>query len=403
MNEARVSFAAQCVSSSSPRAARGKPRVQKRTILVAGIGTSPAVLTEAVWALAHLEIPIVPDEIVVLVTLSGKVQLLKELLSNTNHVWSEMLMALKQDGVEINGKLLFGETSIRVIPDERGNEAWDLRSGEDNLRAADFMLQQIRQYTETSDTVVLASIAGGRKTMSALLFSCMSLLGREDDKVFHVLPPAEFDGGVEPPLYYPKRGVVYTNRVTGKKYRGDRFQSEIFEVPFVRMRGWYQEKFKSIPPSYRTLISKVQTVAPPAVVYPELEIDAWNGGVTVNGVAVSMSKPCFAVLVLLAGGCAIKSLHRSLLKLHASGGTAACDWLSTFCEGSLFSNEDDTEDLNKTMSNLRKKLRSGGFENSDSLVPQRGAPVMFPLARIKWRNRDRFVDICGYLNFGKDD
>ena len=153
----------------------------KRTILIAGMGTSPAVLTETVWALCHQKKPMVPDEIVVLVTKSGKERLCEELLLGEKSVWDQMLAALKKEKVKIDGKLIFGDTSIRVIPDERGNGAWDLRSGEDNLRAADFMLRQIRQYTESPDTVVLASIAGGRKTMSALLFSCMSLLGREKD------------------------------------------------------------------------------------------------------------------------------------------------------------------------------------------------------------------------------
>ena len=32
----------------------------KRTILIAGMGTSPAVLTETVWALCHQEKPTVP-------------------------------------------------------------------------------------------------------------------------------------------------------------------------------------------------------------------------------------------------------------------------------------------------------------------------------------------------------
>ena len=255
----------------------------KRTILIAGMGTSPAVLTETVWALCHQKKPMVPDEIVVLVTKSGKERLCAELLTGEKSVWEKMLAALKKEKIKIDGKLIFGETSIRVIPDERGNGVWDLRSGEDNLRAADFMLRQIRQYTESSDTVVLASIAGGRKTMSALLFSCMSLLGREDDKVFHVLLPPEFEGGVEQPMYYPVKGVTYTNTHTGKKYKSDKYHSELFEVPFVRMRGWYQEKFKTIPPTYRTLISKVQTVAPPAVNYPEIEIDAANGTVKLNG------------------------------------------------------------------------------------------------------------------------
>ena len=33
----------------------------KRKILVAGMGTSPAVLTNAVWALAHEKKPVVPS------------------------------------------------------------------------------------------------------------------------------------------------------------------------------------------------------------------------------------------------------------------------------------------------------------------------------------------------------
>ncbi len=36
----------------------------KRKILIAGMGTSLAVLTNAVWALAHRCEPVVPDEVV---------------------------------------------------------------------------------------------------------------------------------------------------------------------------------------------------------------------------------------------------------------------------------------------------------------------------------------------------
>ena len=367
----------------------------KRIILVSGMGTSPAVLTNTIWGLTHQQRPIVPDEIVVFITKSGKELLLQKLFDNG--VWNAMRSNLKREKIEVDGKLVFGATSIRVIPDAEGNEIEDLRTGEDNLRAADFMLSQLRQYTEDSETELHVSIAGGRKTISALLFSCMTLLGRECDKVYHVLLPQELEQGSTSEFFYPEPGKTFVSNGTGKKLKAKQIKTELFEVPFVRMRGWYQEKFKAIPPSYRTLISKVQLVAPRAIAYPEIEIDAFNGGVTVNGVAVSMSKPCFALLVLLASGCKTKELHSRLLKAHASGGFAGCDWLSTFAEGSLFSNADDTEDLNKTMSNLRKKLKEANFENPESLVPQRGAPVMFPLSRIKWRNRNRLADICGYL------
>lgn len=168
------------------------------------MGTSPAVLTNAVWALAHQKTPVVPDEIVVLITKDGKELLRRELIGNG--VWDEMLAELKHDKIDIAGRLIFGETSIRTIPDARGNEIDDLRTGEDNLRAADFMLSQLRQYTEDGGTELHVSIAGGCKTMSALLFSCMTLLGREDDKVYHVLLPREIEAGASPIFYYPKRG-----------------------------------------------------------------------------------------------------------------------------------------------------------------------------------------------------
>ena len=368
----------------------------KRKILIAGMGTSPAVLTNVVWALAHGEKPVVPDEIVVFITKNGKTLLEKEIFDDG--VWADILKSLAREGIDIEGKLIFGETSIRSIPDARGNEIDDLRTGDDNLRAADFMLGELRKYTEDNGTELHVSIAGGRKTMSALLFSCMSLLGREQDKVYHVLLPPAIEGGVTPTFYYPKRGTTYTARVTGKKYKSKDLQCELFEVPFVRMRGWYQEKFKEIPPSYRTLISKVQTVAPPAVAYPEIEIDAWNGWVTLNGRQVSMSRPCFAALVFIASGCEPRKLHSRLCELHAQHCAAGCDWLDTFKTGTLFSNPDFTEDISKTLSNLRKSLSAAGFANVEMLVPLRSRPVTFPLGRVKWRSKDKIVDICGCLS-----
>ena len=57
-----------------------------RTVLVAGIGTSPAVLTETVWALAHQSESVVPDEIVVITTKSGKDALRSSIMSGVPSV-----------------------------------------------------------------------------------------------------------------------------------------------------------------------------------------------------------------------------------------------------------------------------------------------------------------------------
>jgi len=46
----------------------------KRKILVAGMGTSPAVLTNAVWALAHQKKPAVSDEIVAFIGIAEELK-----------------------------------------------------------------------------------------------------------------------------------------------------------------------------------------------------------------------------------------------------------------------------------------------------------------------------------------
>lgn len=373
--------------------------INKRTVLITSMGMSPSVLTETVWSLAHQPSPIIPDEIVVIVAKNAADKIRNELLNGENPVWNRLLASFRKEKLEIDGKLAFGAASIHIIPDAQGDEMWDLRSSDDNLTAADFMLRQIRQYTETPDTELIVSIAGGRKTMSALLFSCMTLLGRDCDRIVHVLLPQELEGGSEPPFYFPEMRVSYTSLRSGKKIKSEKLRSELFEVPFVRMRGWYQDKFKSVPPTYRTLVSRVQMLAPPAVVYPDIEIDVWNGVVTMNGSMVQMSKPCFAMLVLLADGCTAREVHTRLLTLHSykSSRMAMCDWLATFQESALFKCEDSVEDVFKTLSNLRKKLKEAGFENVETLVPQRNNPVVFPVNTIKWRNRDKVVDVCGCL------
>ena len=132
--------------------------------------------------------------------------------------------------------------------------------------------------------------------------------------------------------------------------------------------------------------------------YPEIEIDAWNGWVKVNGADVKMSRPCFAALLLLASGCEPKKLHARLCELHAQHGAAECDWLSTFRTGTLFTNPDFVEDLTKTLSNLRKSLSAAGFQNVETLVPQRFRPVTFLISNIKWSNKKRIL-ICNEESF----
>ena len=382
---------------------------ERRTILIATMGSSPAVLTETVWALAHAKKPVIPDEIVVLLAKNSVDKVKYDLLEGSNSVWVRLLSVLRKDRIIVDGKLAFGPMSIHVIPDAQKNEMWDLRSSEDNLRAADFMMQEIRRYSESPDTEIIASIAGGRKTMSALLLSCMTLLGRAEDKVVHVLLPEELEGGAEPPFYFPQKGAVHVSKRTGKKYRGDKLRSELFEVPFVRMRGWYHEKFKTNPPTYLSLVNKVQRVAPPAAVYQQLEIDFDGSGYVralPERVDVKLSSPAFLLMVLIAKGIPKEALGNELYRLK--GVLAEADfpmsvkWNDKFCERPKFSMEGMTAenlgDFADCMSEIRTKLAKVGFSRVEDIAPKRNGKILYPLGNFVLHNADLIpADIRGCL------
>ena len=381
----------------------------KRVVLLATMGSSPAELTETVWALAHAKKPVIPDEIVVLSARNSVDKMRLELLEGNSPVWGKLLSALRKDKIDIDGKLVFGSMSIRVVPDAQKNEMWDLRSSEDNLLAADFMMQEIRKYSESPDTEIIASIAGGRKTMSALLLSCMTLLGREEDKVVHLLLPEELEGGAEPPFYFPQKSVVHVSRSTGKKYRGDKLRSELFEVPFVRMRGWYQEKFKTNPPTYLSLVNKVQRVAPPAAVYQKLEIDFDGSGyvrVLPARVDVKLSAPAFLLVVLIAKGIPKEAIGNELYRLKGALADAdfpmSVKWNDKFCESPKFSMEgmtaDNLGDFADCMSEIRTKLTRVGFSRVDDIAPKRNGKILYPLGNFVLLNDDLIpADIRGCL------
>lgn len=382
---------------------------QKRAILIAGLGISPAVLTCTVWALAHQRKPVIPDEIVILCTKTGRDKLLSVVFSGKNSIWERMLRAMAKEGLDIEGKLVCGEASIRVLADHNHNLADDLRCGEDNLSAADTMLGEVRKYTSDPDTVVYASIAGGRKTMSALLFSCMSLLGREDDKILHVLNPPEYEGRLDPVFYFPEKGLVHKIIGTTKKVQSVRVGIELFEVPFVRVRGWFQEKFKSLPPSYRALVEKVQEIAPRAVSYPDVCVDVGKGVLIIGHKECHPGLNEFAALVLFASGISNPhDIYERLYRLRGQHGVEKIDWLERFKNSVKFAESLDSsrdgfdpklavQDVAKVASQLRKYLIREGLETAEMLVPQRGRPVTFSIERIEWKGREAIEKACGYL------
>lgn len=378
----------------------------RENILFAVIGMTPSVLTETIWALACGQQSVLPDRVVVLTTTLGRQAINRQLFTKgTNRLcgWDRLVSALSRRGLDARDRLRFGMASdhIRLFPNPSGREDLaDICTSEENAAAADFIMHELRAFTENPSVAVLASIAGGRKTMSALLMSCMSLLGRAQDRVLHVLVNPPFDTALEPPFIFPEKGLTHESR-TGKKVRSASARIELIDVPFVRMRGWYEGAFKSTPPGYASLVTGVQRQAPAPQNYPLLTFDNSSGVLRVAGGSdVALSPTEFAALALLSAGFAEHDrLAERLAMLGALPVTASTpDWVQRFQDGGRFSDNDLlVESLRKTLSSARGKLAAHPLlaPLTEALVPKRGKPHRYPSAKIDFIGPDVFADIRG--------
>jgi CRISPR-associated protein (TIGR02584 family) len=276
-------------SAGSRRAETGPP-----TILIAVSGMSPAIITETVWAMAHDEQdPCLPTRVVAITTRAGAAAIRQQLFAEDGApcAWDALRQSLARAGHAVDGLLQFGDTpnDIQVFESVdpatgRTGELDDIRSPADNAQAADFLLRQLRPWTENREIRIVASIAGGRKTMSALLYACMSLVGREQDRVTHVLVNEPFDRPLDPPFIFPGQAEKFLTAPDGSKHACADARVELADIPFVPLRNAFQQ-LAGPPGSFRQLVDQYRD----AVLQPEpVSIRLGQAGVTVDGVEVRL-------------------------------------------------------------------------------------------------------------------
>lgn len=197
-----------------------------KPILLAVTGLSPQVITETLYALHHEQKPW-PVRIEVLTTTVGR-QKIQSGLQQQGHL-SKLCQQLQRPEPELE---------IKVIPDGSGHEVEDARSLDDHAALANFIIKTVRDLTENPDISIHASIAGGRKTMTFFLGYAMSLFGRKQDRLSHVL----ITDGLEahPEFYYPpvESKILTVRSVNGEK-QVDASQVKVIlaDIPFIRQRN----------------------------------------------------------------------------------------------------------------------------------------------------------------------
>lgn len=247
-----------------------------KTALIATMGVTPSVLASTVWELAvhpqeflGEEVSVIPDKIVVFGTTASKTALTKQLFQREAGKkltgWEQLRAALEKRNLDIHGKLQFSKGNIITFSNEAGEEIDDIRNAKDCHCVANSIVKELRDLAVREDWRILASISGGRKPESALLLSCMNILGRERDAVLHLVPlkwPTPTDG-CDPPFLFPGQGSFHSKKdKTAKrplKFRSETIQFSLINIPFIRVRNCLPDLEGNRPlPSFGELVSRSQ-------------------------------------------------------------------------------------------------------------------------------------------------
>ena len=223
-------------------------------------GLSPQVITETFYVLATRENTFIPTDVHVITTAEGANRIHLTLLENDPR---ERHFHRLCDDLGLHPETIrFNADTIHQIGDHEPLD--DIRSIGDNETAADAITALVRELTADPQTAIHASIAGGRKTMGFYLGYAMSLFGREQDRLSHVLVSPPFES--HPQFYYPpKEPRVLRDRDNRPIHTRDATIT-LADIPFVRLRGHLDGSILGEETSYSETVRRAQrNVDPPTL------------------------------------------------------------------------------------------------------------------------------------------
>ncbi len=263
-----------------------EPQDYPRRILLAATGLSPQVVTETVYALAVVGRPaLTPTEVHLLTTEEGKRNAELSLLAGA--AWLSRLC----DEYDLP-PIAFSPDNIHVI----GAPAplSDIRTEKDNDMAANHIAEQVRHLTSDRDSALHVSIAGGRKTMGFYTGYALSLYGRAQERLSHVLVSAPYES--LPDFFYPSRTRRVIHDRDNRPHDASRATVTLATIPFVRLREGLPEGLLNGSESFVDTVKAAQRAVEP----PELVIDLPGKRIWAGGTGVKLPPTPLAFLAWLA-------------------------------------------------------------------------------------------------------
>ncbi len=352
-------------------------------VLLAVTGMSPAILTETVWALAHEKSPVIPRRVIVVTTVRGRQEIVQRLLTplpqfKGQTAWEALRSSLKREGHDLDGRLIFGKThdDIRVMTTSNrstgeSSELQDIRTPVENEAAANFFLDQVRGIVENDDQQLIASLAGGRKTMGALLYACMNLAARETDRLTHVLVNEPFD--TLPDFFFPGQPAEKLTDRAGKNVDARKAKVELADVPFVPLRNLFVRELNRKAGSFSRLVDTCREgIRKQATEKVKLTIETARPLMEVNGTQVTLAPREHLFMLFLARRAKESAV---ILSSYFEALTPLEEFRKTVVEGAPENNysdwrhadglktvirDNDDQDIRKLKNSIKAKLYKAG-------------------------------------------
>lgn len=232
-----------------------------KRILLSVTGMSPAVVTETLYALVT-EKGFIPTEIQVITTIQGKNKLMSALLGiegGRKERKGALAEFIEDYGSQYGfSNIHFDESCIHIISDEKGEKLPDIRTPQENELAADNIVRLVGELCQDENSQLHVSIAGGRKTMGFFMGYALSLYGREQDSLSHVLVDEQFE--TLPNFYYRKPYPYLIINRDGKELDASTAQIMLAEIPWVRLGLGVPEDLKHQAISYSQSVKNAQAL-----------------------------------------------------------------------------------------------------------------------------------------------
>lgn len=223
-------------------------------ILLALTGKTPQVVTETLFGLMiQRRIPI--QEVYLATTLEGKRAVLGQLQTPSLKEEIRRLCASRN----VKEPIFDLEKSV-LVAQEESVELPDIRSDRENRLFPNMITDIIRRLTADERTTLHCSLAGGRKTMSVAMAFALSLFGRQQDKLYHVLVSDRLEASKK---FFPE---------TPEEER----ELTLSEVPYVRMREKLSLLRDHPHASFAQLVETAQMAINDMMYLPDLVIDRAN-------------------------------------------------------------------------------------------------------------------------------